>query len=302
MSLTNLRQSKGDRSKLIRSQMHSKSSLSLHRSTMSKFNRTSASGFQNTSPSQLGPSFVFKSFDVPTEEKKTIDYDRLLKLPHHKPKIMKFDKTSVDQERTVTILTKEDNFDKFDMPWISRLRIKDNAEMIRIYSKKKFEQTVPAPPSFYENDLHKAGKFTHHHNVDFDFNGNTSVFEHLMKHKATGAPTNSEINFGYALRTYKSETGFKTEKPFLFPGVQESKKLFGLPQFSGHQTRRNITTKNSKIKLAFDDKFPQKNTNNIRHMFNNVAQIGTVKWGASLRWPDDSHKFTKRITTSPHKE
>lgn len=41
------------------------------------------------------------------------------------------------------------------MPWISKLRVKDNSEIARLYSKKGIEQTTPLPPSFYESDIQK---------------------------------------------------------------------------------------------------------------------------------------------------
>ena len=63
---------------------------------------------------------------------KEIDYARLVRKPGYKPIIHKYDKDSLTQEKTVSVLTKEDNFNKFDMPWISKLRVKDNLEMARL--------------------------------------------------------------------------------------------------------------------------------------------------------------------------
>ena len=42
------------------------------------------------------------------------------------------------------------------MPWISKLRVKDNLEVIKL--SKQLASTVPSPPSFYEEDLKKAIK------------------------------------------------------------------------------------------------------------------------------------------------
>lgn len=84
---------------------------------------------------------------------KEINYARLVKKPGYKPIIQKFDKSSLTQERTISVLTKEDNFNKFDMPWISKLRVKDNIEMARLAKRTTKETTVPAPPAFYEEDL-----------------------------------------------------------------------------------------------------------------------------------------------------
>lgn len=54
-------------------------------------------------------------------------------------------------------MTKEDNFNKFDMPWISRLRVKDNLEAMRLAKKMTKESTVPIPPSFYDEDVKGKG-------------------------------------------------------------------------------------------------------------------------------------------------
>ena len=89
---------------------------------------------------------------------KDIDYDRLVKKPVYKPVIQKFDKTSLTQERTISVLTKEDNFNKFDMPWISKLRVKDNIEMARLAKRTSKVTTVPAPPTFYDEDIKKTMK------------------------------------------------------------------------------------------------------------------------------------------------
>ena len=298
MSLINLRHSSLDRSNNVRSQMHSKSSLSIHRPAMNQFSRTSASGFGGINSS--GPSFVFKSFEVPGDAKKIIDYGRLLKKPNHKPKVIKFDKDSVTQERTTSVLTKEDNFDKFDMPWISKLRVRDNAEIVRMYSKdKKIESTSPAPPSFYETDLTKTRKNTKLHNVDFNCRGNSNEYQHLIKPGQRGPATKSEINFGFGLRKYRSQTGLNNEKPFIFPGLKDTKKPFAAPQPSGSLTKRG-SAQVIKLKLTYNDKFPQQNTNSIRHLFDKTSQIGTVSWGASLRWNNDSQMhLRKRIKTSP---
>lgn len=168
MSLTNLRHSSMDKSRGAKSLMQEKSLLSARNFDVNHFNKTSASAFMSRISNESVPSFIFKSFDIPGEDKKAIDYERLLKKPKHKPVGQKFDKTSISQERSVSVLTKEDHFNKFDMPWISRLRIKDNAELAKLSNDKKFEATAPMPPSFYENDLSKARKFTNLHNVDID--------------------------------------------------------------------------------------------------------------------------------------
>jgi hypothetical protein len=161
-------------------------------------------------------NFIFESFDIPEKNKKCIDYSRLLRKPIHKPIVQKYDKTSLNQERTVSALTKEDNFNKFDMPWISNLRVKDNAELARL-SQRVRESTVPMAPSFYDEDLSKVqtrqgnikNSLRLSNVVDVDAKGNTNDLQHLMRPHDKGSPTRSDINFGFGLRKYNSVTRFK---------------------------------------------------------------------------------------------
>ena len=63
-------------------------------------------------------------------------------------------------EKTVNVQTKEDNFSLFDMPWISNLRVMDNAEQVRLKKRVGKESTIPAPPSFYDDDMQKFSEKT----------------------------------------------------------------------------------------------------------------------------------------------
>jgi len=53
----------------------------------------------------------------------------------------------------------------------------------------------------------------------------------------------------------------------------------------------------------FSDKFPQHNASSIRHFFNKTSQVGSIKWGSSLRWKSDrfmhlnSKKKSRKIKT-----
>ena len=122
-----------------------------------------------------------------------------MKKPAFKPQTQKFDKNALIQERTVTILTKEDKFSKFDMPWISKLRVKDNLEVIKL--SKQLTSTIPAPPSFYESDLKKTlknspknnNRLWNFNNVDFDSNGNTNELNHLINPFGKYTPTRTYI-------------------------------------------------------------------------------------------------------------
>lgn len=101
-----------------------------------------------------------KTFKIPEKVRKKIDYERLLRMPKHKPQRPKYDKNSLVTVKTVNVQTKEDNFNLFDMPWISNLRVMDKAEEVKLSKKVSKESTVPAPPSFYEDDLQKLTQKT----------------------------------------------------------------------------------------------------------------------------------------------
>ena len=85
-------------------------------------------------------------------------------------------------------------------------------------------------------------------------------------------------------------SGFSADKPFAFPTVKESKQMFGLPQASGALTKRKEKPKKLKLNLGYNDKFPQRNASSIRHLFGKTSQIDSIKWGASLRWNNDTAK------------
>lgn len=269
--------------------------------------------------SEGGPKFEFKSFEIPKEKKKGIDYDRLLKKPDYKPKIQKYDKTSLTQEKTVSVLTKEDNFNKFDMPWISNLRVKDNAELMRLSIKPIRESTVPAPPSFYDEDVRKINekspkarnRLWNFNNVDFNVSGNTNELQHLIKPQPKGSPTRSELNFGFGLRKYNSLSNLQQEKAWKFPGLKGAKEAIAFPSPYTTATQSHqlgVATERGPFRFGknkskalkengkYNDQFPQRNTCSIRHLFDKAALIGPIKWQSSLRWDSDKYKFDNRVS------
>ena len=259
---------------------------------------------------------MFKSFDIPGNKKiSRIDYSRLLQKPSHKPIKCKYDKTSLNSERTVSVQTKEDNFNLFDMPWISNLRVMDNAELNRLTKRSGKESTTPAPPSFYDEDLPKftskspaRGKsnILKFRNVDVEIKGNPQELGHLIKPSATGSPNRANINFGFGLRKYKDDDKFASPHPWKFPGLRGVKELIsnrdvGSNLFSARNSRDakaaiHLSGKiRNRLKTEkYNDKFPQQNTNQIRHMFSQTSQIGSIKWGSSLRWNNDKLAFINR--------
>jgi hypothetical protein len=267
--------------------------------------RTLSANMKNASINDEA-SFVFKSFEIPGGNKRAVDYSRLLRKPIHKPVKEKFDKTSLTQEKTVNILTKEDNFNLFDMPWISNLRNMDNSELARLKNMTGKDQTVPSPPSFYDEDLKKFSSRSpqrkDHLNriVDFDVNGNPNELWHLIKHNTKGSPTNSGISFGFGLRKYNSVANLQNADPWKFPGLKGAKEAIACPPaYSNILNSTGLNTARGPVKIKgkmfkrddkYNDKFPQNNTNSIRHMFSQTSQIGSIKWGSSLRWNSDKQK------------
>eukprot|EP00343_Euplotes_focardii_P001977 CAMPEP_0205798910 /NCGR_PEP_ID=MMETSP0205-20121125/8_1 /ASSEMBLY_ACC=CAM_ASM_000278 /TAXON_ID=36767 /ORGANISM="Euplotes focardii, Strain TN1" /LENGTH=225 /DNA_ID=CAMNT_0053059349 /DNA_START=211 /DNA_END=888 /DNA_ORIENTATION=- len=209
------------------------------------------------------------------------------------------------QEKTVTIQTKEDNFNLFDMPWISNLRVMDNAEMARLNKRSGKESTVPAPPSFYDTDVSASNKKgTKFQNVDFKLIGNSTELSHLIQNKSKGSPSRSDINFGFGLRKYPSYSKMSPQKNNIwkFPGIKGSKETMSTPAhtlFSPKEPKllskgsMDLLLTNKKAytrDIKFSDKFPQRNAGSIRHFFGKTADVGHIKWGSSLRWRSDREK------------
>ena len=181
-----------------------------------------------------------------------------MKRPSHKTTKPKYksEKGEVQYNREVNPLTMEDNFSKFDMPWLAVLRDRNHSAQTAIGTKRKklLGNTVPQPPSFYDDDMvkweqkfkktvqerddfkkrylkdtqlglmrepndkimeqvekrRKSRLSTNNFNVvDFDYQGNTSSFSHLIKNKFKEPATISQLNFECRLRTYKSKTEYK---------------------------------------------------------------------------------------------
>lgn len=74
--------------------------------TLSPMQRTTSLGFLSSIKKKEGPSFVIKSSDIP-QVSRTIDFERLVSRPRHKPNRLKFDKTKTEclQEKENNPLT-----------------------------------------------------------------------------------------------------------------------------------------------------------------------------------------------------
>lgn len=136
-------------------------------------------------------------------------------------------------------LTIEGNFCKFDFPWMATLR--DRAYSAQATRRKKgLTNTIPNPPSFYDDDMAKREnrnkefiqtqkKFkefiqqsktenavtqrqksrlstNNFNNVDFEYHGNSSSFSHLIKRKFGNRPNTTQLNFQCRLRSYNSKS------------------------------------------------------------------------------------------------
>jgi len=112
----------------------------------------------------------------------------------------------------------------------------DNSELARLKKRVGKESTVPAAPSFYDEDLSKfAGKTQNlpkgekYKNVDFVMSGNPNELRHLIQKHSNGSPTRSEINFGFGLRRYKSTSNFEKNNVWKFPGIRGAKESMAAP-------------------------------------------------------------------------
>ena len=82
-----------------------------------------------------------------------------MKRPNHKvakPKY-KSENGDIQYDREVNPLTMEDNFSKFDTPWLAVLRDRNHSAQTAATTKRKklLGNTIPQPPSFYEDDMGK---------------------------------------------------------------------------------------------------------------------------------------------------
>lgn len=70
-------------------------------------NRTASQGFLFTIKKNQGPSFTIKSSEIPIIPK-TIDFERLLTKPNHRPNRLKYDKNKSEclQEKENNPLTR----------------------------------------------------------------------------------------------------------------------------------------------------------------------------------------------------
>ncbi|CDW71236.1 UNKNOWN [Stylonychia lemnae] len=128
----------------------SQSVKNLHASQSPMSRTASQPYFMYSSLKKDTPSFLVKAQEIPPVQR-TIDFDRLLMRPSHKPNRLKFDKTKSD------CLLEEDHFKLFDMPWIQKLRFVDPQEQLQLTQNKKApETTIPdRAPHFFDQDMQK---------------------------------------------------------------------------------------------------------------------------------------------------
>ena len=96
--------------------------------------------------------------------------------------------------------------------------------------------------------------------LDFDYAGDSAKYAHLIEKREDGRPDRGQLNFEMNLRQYKNTTEFNAFKPFLFPGV----KSFS-PRSQWMPRKQDAKLINEEYKRKFNDKFAQKNANELMH-------------------------------------
>lgn len=197
--------------------------------------------------------------------------------------------------------------------------------MMTIFGKRQVEVLQKHKLVSSNSNISKINKFCFlsyvlsliylYRNVDFQMEGNSGELNHLIRPSPKGSPTRSDINFGFGLRKYngnntrsmKSLNGFHSS-PWKFPGLKGAKDAISSetyykltqdqPDGSMSQRQPLLIGKGKKRLLQregpYNDKFPQNNTSNIRHLFDHSSQVGSIKWESGLRWNSDKYMFINR--------
>jgi hypothetical protein len=135
-------------------------------------------------------------------------------------------------------------------------------------------------------------------NLDFDYAGNSSHFQHLIdkRPEGQGFPNKTQLNFEFNLRNYKNTTEFLAGKPFLFPSVRQFS-----PRHQWEATKRDQNLINAEFRKKFNDTFAQKNANDLRHQFDKNGLNSTAQWQCALRGLKRLPKDHGAKRTSPSK-
>ena len=104
--------------------------------------------------------------------------------------------------------------------------------------------------------------------LDFDYAGDSAKFQHLIDKRpdGLGQPNKVQLNFEMNLRNYKNTTEFNAARPFLFPGV----KTFS-PRRQWAERKKDNEQLNAEFKRKFNDKFAEKNANELMHQFDKIG-------------------------------
>ena len=98
--------------------------------------------------------------------------------------------------------------------------------------------------------------------LDFEYAGDSAKFQHLIDKRPDGLgyPDKGQLNFEMNLRNYKNTTEFNAARPFLFPAVRQFS-----PRRQWAERKKDTSLLNAEFKRKFNDKFAEKNANELLH-------------------------------------
>ena len=115
--------------------------------------------------------------------------------------------------------------------------------------------------------------------IDFDYAGDSAQYHHLIKErKDLGMPNKEQLNFEMKLRTYRNITDFKAGKPWCYPATKEFSQKH---QWS--KRRKDTGLLNAEFKFKFNDRFEEKNANELLHQFDKRGINSSSQWQCQLR-------------------
>lgn len=116
--------------------------------------------------------------------------------------------------------------------------------------------------------------------LDFEYAGDSAAFEHLIGKRPDGLgyPDKGQLNFEMNLRNYKNTTEFNAARPFLFPTVRQFS-----PRRQWAERKKDTSLLNAEFKRKFNDKFAERNANELLHQFDSAGVNSSAQWQCGLR-------------------
>lgn len=168
-------------------------------------------------------------------------------------------KKQMGKTMTITCLTRNTNIKSVD----DRGKGKKGKSVVKNADEKQGE-------SLFDNVMkRRASRQSNYAPVVIDFNyaGDSSKVQHLLERRPDGQgfAGKSQLDFELNLRNYKNTTEFMAPKPFLFPTVKTFSPAKQWAEAKKNRSMVNGEYKGKKVK--YNDKFAEKNANELLHQF-----------------------------------